>query len=743
MITNWDGEKQFMIPLHRAKMGLDVFLCCPGPSLADVDTSILRGPGRYVVALNTAYPAVKPDLWIGMDLPSCYDRGLWWEPFPKIVGNKFADTPFGGMTVKELPNVWLLSGTGTTAAGKEFFSRNEQNSWHIWVGNAYTTALHVCIWLGARTINLVGCDFGGKTDYHDGRKLSPEHRERNRILYEALVQDTRLLAEEGKAHGLELVSCTPDSPINTFLNYVPVERAIAAAEGAIPLPVDNRIWDSENAEMLQWSTQHEGDGVVVVADHQMEWMLPWWYQNLREHNPDVQIAFCDWGMTEEGKKWCAERGLVYPVLKPANLMHRKPFAILHAPFSRIICMDADCEIKADITPLFERGSMCVTEDPFNPWSKDYRPVPYSTGMIACHHGEPLIDEWARYVLQPELAKGEVWTDDQAFNLMIADMEEGLSDTSRLLVTLEPEWQWLRLASRSGDSTAKIIHWTGAEGKQIIDRKRKEASHGVERDSVTTGGEHDNPVVETGPLVSILMPAFNSSEFIEKAIQSCIDQTYQNWELIVLDDGSKDQLQTANIMQMMANKDKRIRPFFEHHRGRLEAHNRCWRLCKGDIIARLDSDDLQEPTRLAKQVAHLQNSTDSIVSCESYHIDRDGASLGRRPCSPFGNCVELATTNMTGSATYWHPPQAGNMITRSLYEAIGGLPGDNNYCTEEGFLYAAILLGHTIGHVPEALYVYRRYPEQMSQNDRCGADEIAWKQQSRRFIEEMRTRGLTE
>jgi len=52
--------------------GLDCFLCCPGPSLADVRQERLHVPGAVVIAVNTAYPRVRPDVWIGMDRPECY-----------------------------------------------------------------------------------------------------------------------------------------------------------------------------------------------------------------------------------------------------------------------------------------------------------------------------------------------------------------------------------------------------------------------------------------------------------------------------------------------------------------------------------------------------------------------------------------------------------------------------------------------------------------------------------------------
>lgn len=107
-----------------------------------------------------------------------------------------------------------------------------------------------------------------------------------------------------------------------------------------------------------------------------------------------------------------------------------------------------------------------------------------------------------------------------------------------------------------------------------------------------------------PLVSILMPARNSEQFIAEAVQSVLAQTYSNWELIIIDDASTDR--TWEIAQKLVAADSRIRLLRNAERVNIgESMNRLLAAAKGRIIARMDSDDIMLPERLEKQVAFLE------------------------------------------------------------------------------------------------------------------------------------------
>lgn len=108
------------------------------------------------------------------------------------------------------------------------------------------------------------------------------------------------------------------------------------------------------------------------------------------------------------------------------------------------------------------------------------------------------------------------------------------------------------------------------------------------------------------VVSVIMPAYNAEKYIEKTINSVLNQSYDNFELIVIDDGSKDN--TAEIIIAMANKDKRIH-FFQNAKnlGVSVTRNYGISLANTDWIAFLDSDDMWTSDKLDKQIKLISNN----------------------------------------------------------------------------------------------------------------------------------------
>ncbi|SRR5882762_283850 len=111
------------------------------------------------------------------------------------------------------------------------------------------------------------------------------------------------------------------------------------------------------------------------------------------------------------------------------------------------------------------------------------------------------------------------------------------------------------------------------------------------------------------LVSIIIPTYNRADVISETIDNVFSQTYKNFELIVVDDGSTDG--TPAILRKYAN---RIRVITQKNAGPAAARNRGIEVSGGDIIAFQDSDDLWEPTKLERQVALLEKSGDSVPCC---------------------------------------------------------------------------------------------------------------------------------
>lgn len=124
---------------------------------------------------------------------------------------------------------------------------------------------------------------------------------------------------------------------------------------------------------------------------------------------------------------------------------------------------------------------------------------------------------------------------------------------------------------------------------------------------------------TNELVSIIMPSYNTACFIRESIQSVLDQTYQNWELIIVDDCSTD-----NTDEVVASiKDDRIKYFKnEKNSGAAVSRNRALSEAKGRWIAFLDSDDLWVPEKLEKQIQFMDENNYHFSYTNYIEIDED-------------------------------------------------------------------------------------------------------------------------
>lgn len=124
------------------------------------------------------------------------------------------------------------------------------------------------------------------------------------------------------------------------------------------------------------------------------------------------------------------------------------------------------------------------------------------------------------------------------------------------------------------------------------------------------------------LISIIMPAYNCETYIEEAINSVIDQTYQLWELIVIDDGSGDN--TVGIVEKLSYNDDRIRVYInEKNQGVSSTRNRGISHARGEWIAFLDSDDMWKNTKLQKQLDCVKESAAEFLFTGSSYINDAG------------------------------------------------------------------------------------------------------------------------
>lgn len=137
-----------------------------------------------------------------------------------------------------------------------------------------------------------------------------------------------------------------------------------------------------------------------------------------------------------------------------------------------------------------------------------------------------------------------------------------------------------------------------------------------------------PKIYTQNLISVAMPIYNAGKYLRSAVLSIVQQTYPNWELLLIDDGSSD-----NSLQTISDiSDARIRIFQDGQNKGLAARlNECIDLARGEYLARMDQDDVSYPDRLLRQISVLQSDPYlDLVATRTVTIDETNQVTGLFP-----------------------------------------------------------------------------------------------------------------
>lgn len=133
---------------------------------------------------------------------------------------------------------------------------------------------------------------------------------------------------------------------------------------------------------------------------------------------------------------------------------------------------------------------------------------------------------------------------------------------------------------------------------------------------------------TSPYLSVLMPVYNSEKYLSEAIESILNQTFKDFEFIIVNDGSTDM--SESILQKFAKRDRRIQVITKANGGVVSAINRALTLARGKYIAHMDSDDMSLPDRFAQQIQFLEGNPEYVaVGSQVTLIDPEGM-----PIQPF-------------------------------------------------------------------------------------------------------------
>lgn len=203
-----------------------------------------------------------------------------------------------------------------------------------------------------------------------------------------------------------------------------------------------------------------------------------------------------------------------------------------------------------------------------------------------------------------------------------------------------------------------------------------------------------------PLVSIVLPTYNGSRYLENSIQSCLGQTYWNWELIIIDDASTDS--TLEIAEKYVAIDERIQYFRHETNKKLPgALNTGFGKAKGEYLTWTSDDNMFRPNALGEMVAFLQESPDvGLVYADFTVIDEEGKEHERVDLLEPEN---LAYINCVGACFLYR---------REVFKAIGNYSEDL-FLAEDYDYWLRISQNFKIRWYKKDLYLYRRHEASLS------------------------------
>lgn len=202
-----------------------------------------------------------------------------------------------------------------------------------------------------------------------------------------------------------------------------------------------------------------------------------------------------------------------------------------------------------------------------------------------------------------------------------------------------------------------------------------------------------------PFVSVVMTAYNEGKYIEDSVQSILNQSFRNFELVIVDDGSTDD--TLEKLELLGKQDERIIVIPQEHSGRSRALNKGISCFKGKYMAIMDSGDIAHSDRLVKEVEFLeQNSDVSVVGTWAYWINENRKIVGEwKP--PL--VIDRRNVYRAGGTVH-----SSMMCRGGVFEKIGGYDPRYTSAVDNDLYIRAVKSGVKIANIPEFLiYVTMR------------------------------------
>lgn len=233
---------------------------------------------------------------------------------------------------------------------------------------------------------------------------------------------------------------------------------------------------------------------------------------------------------------------------------------------------------------------------------------------------------------------------------------------------------------------------------------------------------NNYSTQENPIISVVLPVYNAEKYIAEAIDSILSQTFSDFELIVINDGSTDA--SLTILQSYQDIDARIRLFSRENRGLVNTLNEGIDLARGVWLARMDADDIAMPQRFEKQLQWLeQTNSDICGSWVQFFGSSDQRTL-RHPCSD-----DAIKMSLLFGSPFAHPTMLmkNELIKKLRYDPVWDKAEDYDLWERAG------RAGWKMTNIPEVLLSYRQHEAQISSATSIKQQELTQKIRYRRWV----------
>lgn len=208
-----------------------------------------------------------------------------------------------------------------------------------------------------------------------------------------------------------------------------------------------------------------------------------------------------------------------------------------------------------------------------------------------------------------------------------------------------------------------------------------------------------------PIVSVIMPVFNGEEYLIEAIDSVVNQTFKDFEFIIINDGSTDN--SLKIIESFKEKDSRIRIISRENKGLIFSLNEGIQNSEGQFIARMDADDICLPQRFEKQIKLMKTNNLDICGGHYFIIDEHGKYLDSIITPVEKNAILL---NLAENVPFAH---GSVMIKKELFKS--NKYGDSKYTAVEDYSLWIDLYNrnYKFGNVDDFIFKYRDFQNSFS------------------------------